>query len=123
MWIHDRDKTVNRPCAIGSSEAKYRKAMYNAVLKCGLLDPFTGDPLAWDRISTWKPTKNMDMLDYFKNGFTMLPTVDHADPDAKELDFEICSWLINGCKNNFTPDEFIGICRNVVEYCSASTKH
>jgi hypothetical protein len=43
-----------------------------------------------------------------------------ADPDAKELDFEICSWLINGCKNNFTPDKFIGICRKVVEYCSAS---
>lgn len=32
------------------------------------------------------------------------------------LEFEICSWRINNCKVGLTLDEFVDVCRRVVEY-------
>jgi len=48
--------------------------------------------------------------------FPLVPTVDHKDPYAKEIEFEICSWIINSCKNDQTPGEFVTMCRDVKAY-------
>jgi hypothetical protein len=114
--LYIRDKKQKRPCAANASRSLYRKAIHRAVGESGALDPYTGDAMAWDRIGTWDTTKGKDNHDIFKTGFALLPTVDHLGPDAQELDFEICSWLVNCCKSSFTRDEFIGICKKVAAH-------
>jgi hypothetical protein len=114
--LHKRDKKMHRVCAMGSSRSLYRKAIHEAVCTSGLLDPYTGDRMAWEKIGTWDATKGSDNHDVFRKEFTLLPTVDHKDPAMKELSFEICSWLINCCKSGRTPEEFVGLCRKVKEY-------
>ena len=52
----------------------------------------------------------------FEKEFYLLPTVDHRYPDSDTLDLEICSWLINSCKSDQTPDEFVEVCRRVAGY-------
>jgi hypothetical protein len=113
--LYKRDKKQKRPCALTGSRSLYRKAIHEAVCAGSLFDPYTGDMLSWVRICTWNTTKGIDNHDIFKKDFTLLPTVDHIDPNAQELRFEICSWLINCCKSNFTPDEFVGICKKVAD--------
>jgi hypothetical protein len=51
--------------------------------------------------------------------FALLPSVDHKNPQALELDFEICSWQINTCKTYLTPEEFIELCAKVSGHCMA----
>jgi hypothetical protein len=116
-YILDRDRNANRACAQGATMKTYRMAIHLAVLACGLYDPFTGDPLAWARISTWINTKTTNVTDIYKKEFSLLPTVDHVDPDGTALRFEICGLLVNTCKSSFTPDEFVAICGDVVRYC------
>jgi len=48
--------------------------------------------------------------------YALLPTIDHRDPSMKELDFELCSWMINCCKSNRTPEEFVELCATVYKY-------
>jgi hypothetical protein len=52
----------------------------------------------------------------FSRDFFLLPTVDHSDPYGSELEFEICSWLVNTSKTLMNPEEFIGFCKKVVKY-------
>jgi hypothetical protein len=114
--LYKRDRRNGRPCALHSSRSLYRQAIHAAVCAAGLIDPYTGDILAWAKIGTWDTTKGNDNHEIFVKEFTLLPTVDHIDPSMKDLHFEICSWLINCCKSNRTPEDFIGICRKVKEY-------
>jgi hypothetical protein len=118
--LYKRDKAMQRACALGSSRSLYRKAIHAAVCASGPLDPYTGDRLAWDRICTWDAAPGFGDHDIFKKEFALLPTVDHTDPAAKELSFEICSWRINCCKSGRTPEEFVALCERVEEYARRS---
>ncbi len=112
-YILERDQRRGRICSIGATMSIYRRAIHAAVIACGLFDPFTGDRLAWEKIGTWVSEKQGGFTVEY-NDFALLPTIDHTDPEAKELQFEICGWLINTCKSNFTPEEFVAICKSVV---------
>jgi hypothetical protein len=114
----DRDRKAKRLCAQGANRKMYRDAIYDALMRGALCDPYTGEPLAWDKLGMWNPEKDKDLNDNFEMEFSLLPSVDHMDPNASGLKFEICSWLVNTCKSNFTPDEFVAICRDVLAYCS-----
>jgi hypothetical protein len=118
-WLHakggtlrDADKKRGRPYARTSTDAIYREKVYAAILKCGERDPYTGDPLAWELIGTWAPSKNEPSG--YKKAFRLMPTVDHTDPDVLEL--EICSWLVNTCKTDLNPQQFRHFCQKVVNY-------
>ncbi|MGB7568919.1 MAG: hypothetical protein WBM07_13745 [Chitinivibrionales bacterium] len=114
--LYKRDKKMGRACAMQSSRSLYRRAIHAAACASGPLDPYTGDALTWNLIGKWDAAKGNDDHDIFRKEFTLLPTVDHIDPEMKDLDFEICSWLINCCKSGRTPEEFIGLCGKVMEY-------
>jgi hypothetical protein len=114
----DRDRKAKRLCAQGANRKMYRDAIYDALMRGALCDPYTGEPLAWDKLGLWNPEKDKDLNDNFEMEFSLLPSVDHIDPNAGGLKFEICGWLVNTCKNNFTPDEFVAICRDVLAHCS-----
>ncbi len=108
--LYHRDLNRKRPCALAGSNRLYRDKIYDAVLSQRSIDPFTGQPLQWDLILKWDPAKNIGHNDFMKE-FCLLPTVDHKDPYCITVDFEICSWIVNGCKNDQTPAEFIDMCR------------
>jgi hypothetical protein len=118
--LYKRDLKLKRACALGASRSLYREAIHAAVCASGLHDPYTGDPLAWDKIGAWNTTKGSDDHEIFLEEFTLLPTVDHIDPSTKALSFEICSWLVNCCKSGRTPEDFVALCAKVKDYCEDS---
>jgi hypothetical protein len=116
--LFQRDQRLGRSCAAHGSKASYKKAVYDAVMANGVADPYTGDSLNWAIISTWDPVgKNYDP-GTFKEKYSLLPTVDHTNPDNNTLEFEICSWIVNSCKNDMNRDEFLAFCKKVVAYRS-----
>lgn len=111
--LFQRDHSQGRPYALAGTRQVYKKAMHAAICANGLRDPFTGEIMRWDLISTWDPAKAKDLSDEMKQQYNLLPTIDHVDPYGTELKFEICSWRINRCKSTLTPDEFVEVCRKV----------
>ncbi len=47
--------------------------------------------------------------------FFLLPVADHIDPDSDELEFEICSWIVNEGKSQQTPEEYVTLCKKVAK--------
>jgi hypothetical protein len=118
-WIQERASTLyhrdlrrKRPCAINGSIAQYRDAIHASVMAAGLTDPFTGDDLLWELIETWDPKKPISHDDFVKS-YCWMPTVDHKDPHATTVEFEICSWQVNNCKNDQSVEEFLEMCGTV----------
>ncbi len=107
--IYHQDKHLNKQWALRGSEAFYEQRIHEAVLH-GKTDPFTGDTLQWELIGLWTDKKDPIAVE---KKFRLMPTVDHIDPNACELAFEICSWLINTCKWNMNRQEFIAVCGKV----------
>ena len=115
-----RDRTRKCSYALNGSKQLYKETIHQAVWSGGPNDPFTGDALRWDLIGQWAHTKKeLDALDDAqRKAFALLPVVDHTDPYAEALLFEICSWQINYCKSSSTPAEFVALCKSVVDFCS-----
>lgn len=113
-----RDRKQQRPYALTSSKGAYKKLIHATVQAGGLSDPYTGEIMNWGRIGTWCSIalSGTHPNDVYNKEYRLLPTVDHVDPWADVLEFEICSWRINNCKAGLTPDEFIEVCRKVVEF-------
>lgn len=114
LYVRDRDQ--HRPYALASSKSQYKMTIQRAVYASGLNDPYTGERMKWELMGTWDIVKGHGQPDSYKKEYYLLPTVDHTDPWADSLEFEICSWRINCCKGGLTPDEFVGVCRKVGEY-------
>jgi hypothetical protein len=120
-WLKDRTRTLycrdvelKRPYALNSSWSTYTHMMNDAA-QHGQFDPYTGVELTWEEIDTWNPDLARGNREYAK-AFALMPTIDHIDPAADVLEFEICSWKINSCKGNLNPQEFVDLCKRVVEY-------
>jgi hypothetical protein len=45
-----------------------------------------------------------------------LPTVDHVNDGLGPADFRICAWRTNDAKNDQSLDEFVALCRRVIDY-------
>ena len=112
--LHDRDLAQGRPYGIAGSRASYKAAIHAAVIATGLWDPYTGDRMKWELIGTWD-TSNVPDNVYLDKGYYLMPTVDHVDPWADVLHLQVCTWRTNCCKGGLTPDEFVRVCRRVVE--------
>jgi hypothetical protein len=120
-WLHNkadtllkRDKKRGKAYAAGASTSLYKKKIHEAVEKCGRLDPFTGETLAWELIGTWDTSHAHDDEPGYKKRFALMPTVDHIDPDLFE--FEICSWRTNDCKSDLNPSEFVFFCKRIAKF-------
>jgi hypothetical protein len=111
--LYARDFGQRRPYALGVTAAFYQKKIHEAVIAAGVRDPYTGETLDWKLIDTWDMSKDQPVG--YARQFRLLPTVDHVDPWANDLEFEICSLRINCCKGGLTPDEFVDVCRKVAE--------
>ncbi len=114
--LYHADKKQNRPCVATATGSLYKQLIHQAVLVNGLSDPFTGDTLRWDLLGAWDDSFTKNPSEALVKKFSLLPTVDHIDPCGKTVDFEICSWLVNRCKADLTPDEFIAQCKTIIMF-------
>ena len=87
------------------------------MVRTGLCDPYTGEELRWDLIGTWDDDIVHTDSSEYKRKYALMPTVDHIDPEATTLGLEICSGLVNECKSDSNPAEFVEFCGKVVEHC------
>ena len=114
VGLRSKDRERKRPYAFKSSIAIYKALIHLAVVNSGKYDPYTGEKLKWELIGTWVGARRKSSEtppEMFEGEYALMPTIDHRDPDA--LDFEICSWRVNSCKNFLTPEQFIDLCGRV----------
>jgi hypothetical protein len=115
LSVCNRDKKDKRPCALSATRAVYAEKIHEAVCRNPRNDPFTGEELRWDLIRKYDPKQVSKDRDYFRK-FSLLPSIDHTNPDATDLKLEVCSLFVNECKNNLNADEFVGMCKKVVVF-------
>jgi hypothetical protein len=119
-WLRAKANAhVRRDRARGNLEAlreAYRVAIHAAVIGSRGVDHYTGEPLEWERISTYSNEESGRRRREYKRQFAMLPTVDHVGDGLGAPDFRICAWRTNDCKNDLTADELIAFCRRILDY-------
>jgi len=95
---------------------KYREAINRAVLDSGGKDTYTGEKLDWRLISRYDNDESQEKGRRYKREFALLPTVDHAGDGKGSPDFRICGWRTNDAKNDLNLDDFVSVCRAVLEH-------
>jgi hypothetical protein len=118
---YDRDRRLKRPYALRSSKTLYKQAIHDAVNAGNGTDPFTGDWLQWERINSWGNFHPKDIINHEKE-YSLLPTVDHVNPDSDTLEFEICSWIVNNSKGRLSSEEYLDYCTRVAAYAGKAGK-
>jgi hypothetical protein len=114
--LYHADKKQNRPCVANATGSQYKALIHQAVVNNGPLDPFTGQTLRWRLLGAWDDSFTKNPGKALVKKFSLLPTIDHIDPCENAPAFEICSWLVNRCKADLTPEEFVAQCRRIVEF-------
>jgi hypothetical protein len=112
-----RDRKRGNRTAIGEP---YRVAIHAAVLASGGNDYYTGEPLQWERISTYCNEESESGRRGYKRELALLPTVDHVGDGLGAPDFRICAWRTNDCKNDLNADELLAFCRRVINHAESS---
>ena len=107
-----RDRNRGHTC----SDAAYRHAIHEAVVRSGGNDAYTGERLDWSLISTYDNAASKIGRHAYKAGFALLPTVDHVASDATSASFKICGWRTNDAKHDLSVDSFFDLCRSVLEH-------
>jgi hypothetical protein len=108
-----RDKKRGNP---GANAEAYRIEIHRAVCSSKGLDHYTGEPLEWALISKYDNAKSKASGRKYKATLALLPTIDHVGDGLGEAEFVICAWRTNDAKNDLTHQEFIALCRRVLEH-------
>lgn len=123
-WLHRKAVAhVVRDRKRGNATATnkvYKQAIHRAVMLSKGLDAYTGEQLRWDLISTYDNAQSKEGKRLYKAGFALLPSVDHVDDGLGPADFVICGWRTNDAKNDLLLDEFVELCRRVVQHADAT---
>jgi putative endonuclease len=123
--LRNRDKKRGKPVALKFTVAQYREQLYNAIVNGGRTDPYTGDAIDWTLVKDWDASLDTVMGDQkvgdFNKALYMSPAVDHVDPDSDDLELEICTWIVNACKSELNPTDFIALCVKVTSHRLKST--
>jgi hypothetical protein len=118
-WLHrkamahvKRDRKRQTVCTV----AQYKAAIHAAVCASEGKDFYTGEQLAWSLVSKWDNESAKSGRAKYKKSMALLPTLDHSIDEKGEPKFVICSWYVNDVKSDLTPEEFLQLCRRVLEY-------
>ena len=114
-----RDRKRGNAAAIGE---RYRVAIHAAVIASNGNDSYTGEPLEWERMSTYRNEESKARRREYKRELALLPTVDHVGDGLGAADFRICAWRTNDCKNDLTVDELVAFCLRIVEYAQLAPR-
>jgi hypothetical protein len=107
-----RDRKRGRQCA----NSAYKQAIHLAVLESNGVDAYTGEPLDWTLISTYKNDDSKKGRHAYKATFALLPTVDHHQSDVPGTPFRICAWRTNDAKNDLSLESFVALCKRVLAH-------
>lgn len=94
----------------------YRTRIHAAVCASEGSDHYTGEPLDWSLIGTYCNESSKAGRSTYKAGIALLPTVDHVLLQDGTYDFVVCAWRTNDAKNDLSHDEFISLCRRVIQH-------
>jgi hypothetical protein len=118
-WLARKaDAHVTRDRKRGNTSAtneQYKIAIHKAVVESEGLDAYTGEALAWDLVSKYDNNESKQGKRKYKAQFALLPTVDHVNDGLGPADFKICSWRTNDAKGDLSLNEFVELCRRVVD--------
>jgi len=103
---------------ITATRASYMMAIHEAVIASRGFDYYTGEPLDWERISTYDNNESKARRRAYKREFALLPTLDHVGDGSGQPDFRICGWLTNDCKADLTMGELLAFCRRVIDHAA-----
>lgn len=95
----------NKRWGTNYSIAQFKMAIHKAVIKSNGFDDYTGQPLDWRLINSYNNQLSKLNKAKYKKTFNYLPTVDHANPWSKKIDFKICSWILNDVKHDLSIKE------------------
>lgn len=101
-----------------ATRAEYMVAIHRSVERGRGVDCYTGEQLAWEKISKYRNEESKARKRAYKRELAMLPTVDHVGDGLGTPDFQICAWRTNDCKNDLTYEELVHFCRLVLSHSS-----
>jgi hypothetical protein len=99
-----------------ASRESYMVAIHAAIVRSGGVDEYTGLPLRWDLIGTYDNQLSGSQRRVYKKAHADLPTVDHVSDGNGPPDFAICSWRVNDAKHDLSIEEFLVVCRQVLDH-------
>jgi hypothetical protein len=118
-WLHrkavahvKRDRKRQTTCTV----AQYKAAIHAAACASEGKDFYTGEQLAWSLVSKWDNESAKSGRAKYKKSMALLPTLDHTTDEKGQPKFVICSWYVNDVKSDLTPEEFLQLCKRVLEY-------
>lgn len=94
----------------------YRNAIHAAVIHSQGRDAYTGEQLDWHLIGSYDNEQSAEHGRQYKHSLALLPTVDHIGDGTGEPDFVICGWRTNDAKHDLSLDDFLSLCRRVLEH-------
>jgi hypothetical protein len=119
-WLQRKAQTnVNRDRKRGNKTAKigeYKKAIHQTLKKSNGKDYYTGKKLDWAKLNQWNNEEAKSDGRNYKKKFRNSPSVDHVGNGLGKPNFKICSWCVNDAKNDLTENEFIELCKQILEY-------
>lgn len=119
-WLQRKASAhVKRDRKRGNTNAtvsSYKQAIHAAVVASNGNDAYTGEQLNWSLISQYDNNESKSRGRAYKKELAALPTVDHIGDGLGAPDFVICSWRTNDAKHDLTLDEFLSLCRSVLEH-------
>ena len=96
-----------------ASLSRYRNKIHEAVISSEGRDYYTNEELSWNKIGNYNNEESKKKGRQYRREFYDLPTIDHYDSE-NELDFRICSWIVNDCKSDLSYDDFLQLCEKVL---------
>jgi hypothetical protein len=96
----------------------YKIAVHQAVVQSEGRDVYTDEQLDWSLVSTYDNERSKGERRAYKASLALLPTVDHLNDGLGPADFAICAWRTNDAKNDLDADQFVALCRRVVDHAN-----
>jgi hypothetical protein len=118
-WLHRKAMAhVKRDRKRGSEDAtneQYKLAIHRAVEESQGRDAYTDEPLDWTLLSAYDNDESKEQRAEYKKKFALLPSVDHVSYQTNPKEFKICGWRTNDAKNDLSYEEFLDLCRKVID--------
>ena len=118
-WLHRKAAAlVRRDRGRGNETAtneEYKIAIHAAVCESNGKDAYTNEDLDWSLLSKYNNEQSKVHGRVYKRQFALLPSVDHVGDEKGSADFKICAWRTNDAKNDLPYEEFVELCRRVVQ--------
>jgi len=100
----------------------YKAAIHCAASLSEGRDYYTGESLDWALVGSYSNEQSKIHGRRYKAKLALLPSVDHVEDGRGEANFKICAWRTNDAKHDLTHDDFVALCRRVVEHFERSNK-